>query len=182
MAIDDNLFNSLTAFLTSIDRTFGLRDLVKGNPKAAEALGMLTTNNIGTVLPDFVDDYGENKKLDLHFSPSHALFLDGLPGSKMTGIYIDKNGNWKIQINICLNIAVETSPGNWENARTGYGTIVFKMKIKQDDSNPFNKMISLTPKSLEISQLKILKGDEEASTEQMMLQSMANLQLEALKK
>ena len=174
-SIDDNLFNSLTAFITSIDRTFGLRDFTKGNPKAAEALAMLTTNNLGTVLPDFVEDYGEGKKVDLHFSPSHSLFLDGLPGSKMTGINIDKNGNWKVQINICMNIAVETSPGNWENARTGYGTVVFKMKIKQDDSNPFNKVLSFTPKSLEISQLKIMKGEEEATTEQMMLQSMANL-------
>lgn len=40
----------------------------------------------------------------------------------------------------------------------------------------------MTPKSLEISQLKIMKGSDEATTEQMMLQSMANLQLEALKK
>ena len=28
------MFNSLTAVLTSIDRTFGVREMMKGNPKA----------------------------------------------------------------------------------------------------------------------------------------------------
>lgn len=58
-------------------------------------MGMLTTSTIGKVMPDFVDEYGENKKIDIVFSPSHSLFLDGFPESKMTGLYVDKNGNWK---------------------------------------------------------------------------------------
>lgn len=116
------------------------------------------------------------------FSPSHSLFADGLPGSKMSGVYIDKNGNWKFQANIVINLTAETTPGRPENVRNMYLTLVFKMKMKQDDSNPFNKRFSLTPRSLEISQLKVMKGDEEMTTEQMMLQSLANLQMEALKK
>lgn len=81
-----------------------------------------------------------------------------------------------------MNMAVEASPNNWEDARNAYATLVFKFKIKQDDSNPFNKKISFTPRSLEISQLKMMNGNEESTTEQMMLQSMANLQLEGMKK
>ena len=61
---------------------------------------MLTTSTIGAVMPQFTEEYGENKKIDVVFSPSHDLFLDGVPDSKMTGVYMDKNGNWKIQLNI----------------------------------------------------------------------------------
>jgi hypothetical protein len=68
---------------------------------------MLTTTTIGTVLPDFTEQYGDNKKIDLIFSPSHELFQEGIPGSKMTGIYMDKNGNWKVQLNIFAQINVE---------------------------------------------------------------------------
>jgi hypothetical protein len=53
--IDDNFFNSLTATLVSIDRTFSLRELVKSNPKFKTVLDMLTTTNIGAVLPDFTE-------------------------------------------------------------------------------------------------------------------------------
>lgn len=63
---------------------------------------MLTTSTVGTILPQFTEDYGHNKKIDIVFSPSHALFLDGIPDSKMSGIYVDKNGNWKIQINLLM--------------------------------------------------------------------------------
>lgn len=61
---------------------------------------MLTTSTIGTVMPQFTDEYGENKKLDLVWSPSHDSFLDGIPNAKISGIYMDKNGNWKVQLNV----------------------------------------------------------------------------------
>ena len=35
----------------------------------------------------------------------------------MTGIYIDKNGNWKVQVNLVLSIEVETDRNTWEPAR-----------------------------------------------------------------
>lgn len=59
-------------------------------------MNMLTTSTIGTILPQFIDDYGANKNIDLVLTPSHDSFKEGIPGAKMTGIYIDKNGNWKI--------------------------------------------------------------------------------------
>ena len=81
-----------------------------------------------------------------------------------------KNGDWKFLININLNLLVETSPDTFENARTGYATVVLRFKIKQN-----GEKISLSPKTVELSQLKIMNGDEESVTEQTMLRSMANL-------
>ena len=89
---------------------FSTRELLKANPKADTALDMLTMITVGTVLPQFIEEYGEGKKLDVVVSPSHDLFLDGLPGSKMTGIYMDKNGNWKILANIPIQINMESLP------------------------------------------------------------------------
>ena len=77
-----------------------MRDLFRLYPNAKPFLEMLTTSTVGKVMPDFVEEYGEGKKIDVVMSPSHSLFLDGFPEAKMTGVYMDKNGNWKIQFNI----------------------------------------------------------------------------------
>lgn len=57
----------------------------------------------------------------------------------MTGVYIDKNGNWKAQINVVLSIEVETDRDVWEPARTLYMTLVATAKTQMDDKNPFAK-------------------------------------------
>lgn len=49
--VDDNFFNSLTTVFVSVDKTFGYRELAKGNPKMKPSLKMLTTTTLGTVLP-----------------------------------------------------------------------------------------------------------------------------------
>ena len=182
LLFDDNLFNSFFSVLVSVDKMFSFREMTKSNPKAKPVLQMLTTSTLGTVLPVFVEEYGANKKIDIAFSPSHELFKDGFPGSKMSGMYVDKNGNWKLQVNMAATINVETLPDVWDAVRNLYVTVVFKMKITQDDSNPFSKKLVVLPKNVEISQLKVLKGEEEMSMEQMMIQSMVNIQFEQIKK
>lgn len=67
----------------------------------------LNINIIGTVLPGLIEEYGENKKIDLFFSQSHSLFKKAYPKAKMSGVYIDKNGNWKIQANVFAVLMVE---------------------------------------------------------------------------
>lgn len=100
LIIDDNLFNSFASILASVEKTISARSVLKGNARAKAFLDMLTTSTIGTVLPEFINEYGENKKVDLVLTPSHALFQEGIPGSRMMGVYMDKNGNWKFIMNI----------------------------------------------------------------------------------
>jgi hypothetical protein len=100
--IDDNFFNSIFSVLLSIDKMFSLRDLTKGNKKVEPFVQMLTTSNIGTILPQFPEEYGAGKKIDVVLTPSHEFFLDGFPKAKMSGIYMDKNGNWKFVANVAL--------------------------------------------------------------------------------
>jgi len=57
----------------------------------------------------------------------------------------------------------------WDPVRNVYATFVLKMKIMQDDTNPWNKKFIFLPKNIEISQLKVMKGDEVVEMEQMMI-------------
>lgn len=181
--IDDNMFNSFASVATTIDKMFSARELMKRYPNSKKFLDMLTTSTIGAVMPQFTEEYGENKKIDIVASPSHDLFLDGVPDSKMSGIYMDKNGNWKVQLNVPLQINVESMPGMWEPVRNLYITLVAKAKVQTKvDENGENKMFVLMPRSIEMSQMIVKKGDEEIQMEQMMIQSMANIQLEQVKK
>lgn len=143
---------------------------------------MLTTSTIGAVLPTFKEEYGENKNIDVMFSASHSLFQVGFPKNKITSINIDKNGNWKIQLNLVAKLNVETAPRVWESARDLYITVAFIMKTSVSDTNKFIKKLAWTPKNLEITNLKVMKGEEEMEMEQMMIKSVTNIQLENLKK
>jgi len=98
--IDDNLFNGISSVATTIDKMFSVRELMSFYPNAKPFIQMLTTSTLGKVMPQFTEEYGEDKKIDLVLSPSHDLFTDGFPESKMTGVYMDKNGNWKVQLNL----------------------------------------------------------------------------------
>lgn len=182
LQIDDNLFNSFSSVFTSVDKSFSLRELMKNNPKTKPMVNAMTTNMIAPVIPTFTEEYGDNKNLDIMFSLSHSLFQSGFPNSKMSGMYIDKNGNWKMQANLVLNLNVETTRGNWESAREVYLTTVFKFKVSVNSTNPFSKKFALTPKNLEITNLKVLMKDKEMEMEQMMIQSVVNIQLENFKK
>ena len=181
MLIDDNFFNSLFSVFLSIDKMFSVRDIAKGHKQAEPFMQAMTTTNIGAIFPQFTEEYGSGKKLDLVFTPSHEFFLDGFPNAKMSGIYMDKNGNWKVMLNIALQINVETFPQVWDPVRNIFMTMVFKMKTTQVETNG-QKFLKFIPKNFELTQIKVNKGDQPMEMEQMMLQSMANIQLEQTKK
>ena len=96
LSFDDNLFNSAAAVIASSDQTFSLRHWMSTHPKTKPLTSYLTTSTLNVVFPQFVEEYGDGKKVDVRVSPSHSLFSAGFPNSKMTGVYIDKSGNWKI--------------------------------------------------------------------------------------
>jgi len=56
--IDDNLFNSLSSVVVSVDKTFSTREVFKNNPRAKPLFDSLTTTTVGTILPDFTEKYG----------------------------------------------------------------------------------------------------------------------------
>lgn len=57
----------------------------------------------------------------------------------------------------------------WDPIRNIYITFVAKFKISTDASNPFNKVFKFLPKTVEMSQIKVLKNGEEQASEGMMM-------------
>jgi hypothetical protein len=113
---------------------------------------MMKTGTIGAILPQFVEEYGPNKKIDVVLGPSHDLFLEGVPKTKTTGLYMDKNGNVKMQINIPGKLIVEMEKGQWESARSIFITLVVKVKLEQHEgATKKDKNYSLTPKTIELT-------------------------------
>lgn len=100
----------------------------------------------------------------------------------MSGISLDKNGNLKFNINAGAQIIVESSPGNWEDARNFYVTLSAKAKLAINNTNPANRTFVITPKGVELSLFKIYKGDEEMFLEQMLTQSLLNVQIDQFRK
>ena len=180
--IDDNFANSVASVFSTVDQMFSVRSLSKGVAKAKPILDILTTDTVAMAIPDFGEDVGHGKKIDIVFSPSHELFLDGVPNSKISGMYIDKNGNFKFQMNMMAQLNVEQMPEVWEPARHIYVTFVFKMKLQLLGDHPSNKKLVINPKNVEMTEIKVLKGEEEMAMEQMLIQSMVNIQLDQLKK
>jgi hypothetical protein len=120
---------------------------------------------------------------------SYNLFIEGIPDAKPTGVYVDKHGNWKVIVNIQIQINVEKhdARGQWEPIRFIYATGLLKGKINviEKGENPkYSKKTVLGHfEKLSISQLVINDGEgEELEVEQMFVHSMANLQLDKLRK
>jgi hypothetical protein len=107
---------------------------------------VLTTSTIGNALPEIVDRFGPKKKIDFVFSLSHDLFLEEVPKSKMTGIYIDKKGNINIQLNLAGQMNVEHSPEQWTSIRNFFVSLIVKFKIEQTGATKKDKIYSWIPK------------------------------------
>ena len=95
---------------------------------------------------------------------------------------MDKNGNFKVQLNVAAQINLEKLPKQWEPVRNIYLTLVFKFKLSMNEKDPSDKLLMINPKNIELSEMKIMNDKEEMSMEQMMIQSMVNIQFEQLKK
>lgn len=126
-------------------------------------------------LPAFKEDYGDGKMIDLVGTLSHDFISGAIENIQMSGISLDKNGNLKFNINAGAQIIVETSPGQWEDARNFYVTLSAKAKLAINNTNPANRTFVITPKGVELSLFKIFKGDEEMFLEQMLTQSLLNV-------
>jgi hypothetical protein len=120
---------------------------------------------------------------------SYNLFSEAIPDSKPTGVYVDKHGNYEVVVNIPFQINVEKdgAKGEWEPIRFVFATCYLKGKFNviERGENPkyFKKTILGHFETLSISQL-VIKDDEgeELESEQTIVQYLANIQLEKLRK
>jgi hypothetical protein len=129
------------------------------------------------ILPSFKEDYGEGKPIDLIGTLSHMFIADRIDNAQMSGITLDKNGIIKGTINAGAQIIVEKNPGEWEDTRHFAMTFQFKGKLYLNETHP-NKTVMLQPKGIEMTALKIFKGEEEMFLEQILTKSLLNAQID----
>ena len=95
-------------------------------------LKALDTTVVGKVLPSFLEQYGDKaKNLDASFSFSHKLFKNEFPTAKMSGFQMDKNGNWKVTLNVAATMDLEKKKRSeeWTKIRDIYVTLDARFKI-----------------------------------------------------
>ena len=151
--------------LVLVDKSFSMRDVMSMKAEMIPYIEQMNTNNIGLLLPEILEEFGANKKVDMMFTTSHALIAAKLPDVKTSGFQMDKNGNFRFVVNIGVEIAVESGFKQYEEARSIYLSIVAKGKvvIKEETSRHGDSVrkLVLSAKALEIGNCKIYKASGE---------------------
>ena len=184
LILDENAINSFILEFVLIERAFSLREFIKHDPRLAEILSQLNTQSLAVVLPSVVEEFGEGRPIDFYMSMSHSLLANKLDGVKPSGFQMDKNGNFKFVFNISVTLLVEKkgARGTWDEARSMFVSFTAKGKVTTNTTNKYGeKMLTLFPKSAEVSQVKIYdKNDTEMELEQMLLTSGFNVQMDTI--
>ena len=90
------------------EKAFSMRQLMKMDDKMRPFLEQLNTSTIGLMMPQFIEEFGENKEIDFYLSLSHSLISKKIENAKVSGFQIDKNGNFRFQFNFSVTILVES--------------------------------------------------------------------------
>ena len=157
LIIDENAINSFILEFVLVERAFSVRDFLKVDPRTAEVLTQMHTKSLAVILPSVVEEFGDGRPIDFYISMSHSLLGNKLD-VKPSGFQMDKNGNFKFVFNVSVTLLVEQkgSRGKWDEARSIYASFTAKGKVTTNTTNKNgDKMLTLHPKSAEISQLKI---------------------------
>jgi len=133
-------------------------------------------------VPQFKEQYGEGKPIDIMFDPSHTFMVDGLGSVNPTSVGIDGNGNFNVLFNLGAQIIVDPK-GKSELARSLYVQFQLKGKMFVADQKHDNRTLVVLPKSITMPIFKVKTPDgEEQFMEQMLIQSMVGFQLDNFKK
>ena len=72
-------------------------------------LDQLNTSMVGLMIPQFIEEFGKNKEIDFYMNLSHFLISKKIENAKVSGLQIDKNGNFRFQFNFSVTILVESA-------------------------------------------------------------------------
>lgn len=78
--IDENLINGIVGKFLKIEKMYSLREVMSMDPRFAVFKQLLTSTTLGMVLPQFKEEYGEGRPLDLVGTAAHDFINQGLGG------------------------------------------------------------------------------------------------------
>lgn len=100
--LDENAINSFLLEFVMIDQSVSLSEYLALDKRTRPILSQMTTSNLGLVMPDILEEFGDNQKFDIMFSMSHTLMKDKIDSQRITGFNLDKNGNFRFQLNFYM--------------------------------------------------------------------------------
>ncbi len=113
LIVDENFINTHLLEFVMIDKSISLEQYLKMDPRTRPLSKQLSTRLLEKVLPDLVKEYGR-KKFDIMFSMSHNLIKDKLEGARITGFALDKNGNFRLTLNLFAQLLIDrTGASDW---------------------------------------------------------------------
>ena len=120
LIVDENLINVVIGMFLKIDTTYSVRELLALDPRLIVMRQLMTTTTIGMAIPQFKEEYGEGRPIDIVLTPSHEFMTEGLGSVNPTGVSVDANGNFQMLANVGAQIIVTNSEGQQEEARSLY--------------------------------------------------------------
>lgn len=70
------------------------------DPRFAVAKQLMTTTTVGMALPQFKEEYGEGKAIDVVGTVSHDFMSGGIEDAQPSGFTLEKNGNFQFLVNL----------------------------------------------------------------------------------
>jgi len=68
-----------------VDKSFSMREFASMSSEAAPYMSKLNTSTVGMLLPQIIEEFGENRAIDVMFTTSHELISAKLPEAKVSG-------------------------------------------------------------------------------------------------
>lgn len=85
MILDENVVNAFLLDFVLYEKAFSMRQIMKMDDKMRPFLEQLNTTNIGLVLPQVIEEFGEDKAVDFYLSLSHSLITKKIENAKVSG-------------------------------------------------------------------------------------------------
>lgn len=89
-----------------IDQSVSIIEYLALDARTRPVLSEMTTDNLGIVMPDILEEFGPGLNFDVMLSMSHTLMKDKVDSQRITGFNIDKNGNFRFTLNFYAQILV----------------------------------------------------------------------------
>ncbi len=138
---------------------------------------MLTTSTLGLVLPNVKEEYGEGKPFDAMMSLSSSYLRTLDEDIQDINIKIGDDGMITLTASASVQILVEKIPTQLEDARTILLTVRVKAAFEMIELEDGTQELEIKPHSIQFPNVKIFKNSLEQPLEQMLLQSLLNVQV-----
>ena len=83
--IDENAVNMFILDFVLVDKSFSMREFMSMSNEMRGYMSKMNTDTIGVMVPAILEEFGEDRKIDVMFTTSHAMISEKLKDVKTSG-------------------------------------------------------------------------------------------------